>query len=202
MNAIQIKRIGLTGGIGSGKSTLAKLFARKGIRLIDADAISRELTAAGGAAMPAIADVFGPSFVAADGSMDRIRMRQFVFSNEQARLQLQSLLHPLIAQGMQEKLLSLSDENISLVLIDIPLLIESSYWRGKMHKILVVDCSVDTQVRRVMKRSQMSEEEVLRIISHQASRAQRVAAADWVVHNDTDDLAVLEQQVNAIQLHF
>jgi dephospho-CoA kinase len=202
MNLTQIKRIGLTGGIGSGKSTLAGLLARSGVHLIDADAISRELTAAGGAAMPEITKTFGPAFVAADGSMDRAHMRQFVFNNEQARLQLQSILHPLIAQAMQDKLFLLSKENISLVLIDIPLLVESAYWRSQMHKVLVVDCSVQTQVRRVMKRSLMSEQEVLNIIAHQVTRARRVAAADWVIHNDTDDLSVLEQQVNAIQLHF
>ena len=103
---------------------------------------------------------------------------------------------------MQQKLRFLMHTNTSLVLIDIPLLVESTYWRSQIDKILVVDCSVDTQVRRVTQRSHLPAEEVLRIIASQASRTQRLAAADWVLNNDTDDLMHLQKQAQDIQLHF
>jgi dephospho-CoA kinase len=202
MNTTQLRRIGLTGGIGSGKSTLAGVLAKTGIEVIDADAVSRSLTAAGGAAIPAIAQAFGAEFINADGSMNRDQMRQFVFTQASARIQLQSLLHPLISEAIAKKLQLLIDENTPLVLIDIPLLVESDYWRAQLDKILVVDCSVDTQVRRVVKRSQLTAEEVMRIIGNQASRAQRLAAADWVLNNETDDLVQLQKQAHDIQLHF
>lgn len=202
MNTTQLRRIGLTGGIGSGKSTLAGVLAKTGIEVIDADAVSRSLTAAGGAAIPAIAQAFGAEFINADGSMNRDQMRQFVFTQASARIQLQSLLHPLISDAIAKKLQLLIDANTPLVLIDIPLLVESDYWRAQLNKILVVDCSVDTQVRRVVKRSQLTAEEVMRIIGNQASRAQRLAAADWVLNNETDDLVQLQKQAHDIQLHF
>jgi dephospho-CoA kinase len=202
MNTTQLRRIGLTGGIGSGKSTLAGVLAKTGIEVIDADAVSRSLTAAGGAAIPAIAQAFGAEFINADGSMNRDQMRQFVFTQASARIQLQSLLHPLISEAIAKKLQLLIDANTPLVLIDIPLLVESDYWRAQLDKILVVDCSVDTQVRRVVKRSQLTAEEVMRIIGNQASRAQRLAAADWVLNNETDDLVQLQKQAHDIQLHF
>mgnify|MGYP006280080535 CR=1 FL=1 len=202
MNTTRIRRIGLTGGIGSGKSTLAGLLASMGVAIIDADTVSRGLTAAGGAAMPAIASAFGSDFIAPDGSLHRDRMRHLVFSQPDARAQLQALLHPLIAQAMKQQLDALVEKNTSLVLIDIPLLVESSYWRSQMDKVLVVDCAIDTQVRRVMQRSQLPAEEVKRIIASQASRAQRLAAADWVINNEADDLAHLQQQAQTIQLHF
>jgi dephospho-CoA kinase len=202
MNTTQLRRIGLTGGIGSGKSTLAGVLAKTGIEVIDADAVSRSLTAAGGAAIPAIAQAFGAEFINADGSMNRDQMRQFVFTQASARIQLQSLLHPIISEAIAKKLQLLIDENTPLVLIDIPLLVESDYWRAQLDKILVVDCSVDTQVRRVVKRSQLTAEEVMRIIGNQASRAQRLAAADWVLNNETDDLVQLQKQAHDIQLHF
>ncbi|MEI6483537.1 MAG: dephospho-CoA kinase, partial [Betaproteobacteria bacterium] len=103
MNTPEFRRIGLTGGIGSGKSTLARLLAEKGIQVIDADAISRQLTATGGAAMAALARDFGADFVAADGSMNRERMRELVFSQADARLRLQALLHPLISAEIQAR---------------------------------------------------------------------------------------------------
>ena len=202
MNTTQLKRIGLTGGIGSGKSTLAGLLANRGMALIDADEVSRSLTATGGAAIAAITQTFGEEFIASDGSMNRERMRQLVFSQPSARVQLQALLHPLIAEAMQQKMRFLMDKNTSLVLIDIPLLVESTYWRSQMDKILVVDCSVDTQVRRVTRRSHLPAEEVLRIIGSQASRTQRLAAADWVLNNEADDLTLLQKQALDIQLHF
>ena len=202
MNTPEFRRIGLTGGIGSGKSTLARLLAEKGIQVIDADAISRQLTATGGAAMAALARDFGADFVAADGSMNRERMRELVFSQADARLRLQALLHPLISAEIQARQEEIRQKNISLVVIDMPLLVESSYWRQHADRVLVVDCDENTQVRRVVQRSQLKPEQVLDIMAQQAGRAQRLAAADWVVSNDVEGMQALQKQASAIQLHF
>ena len=91
-----IFKLGLTGGIGSGKSTVAQLLAEYGATVVDADAVSRNLTASGGAAMPAIADAFGPHMVAADGSLNRAAMRNLVFEHPHERQRLEAILHPLV----------------------------------------------------------------------------------------------------------
>src|SRR6187402_3572491 len=88
--------VGLTGGIGSGKSTVADRFAREGIAIVDADAVAHRLTAPGGAAMPALRDAFGPTFIMPDGALDRVRMRQHVFADANERRRLEAILHPMI----------------------------------------------------------------------------------------------------------
>ncbi|MFN5809753.1 MAG: dephospho-CoA kinase [Burkholderiales bacterium] len=201
MSHTAFKRIGLTGGIGSGKSTLAQLLVARGVDLIDADALSRQLTAAHGAAMPDIEKEFGPTFMAADGSLARERMRQLVFSQPEARLRLQALLHPRILAALTEQEMQLINQGKPLAVLDIPLLVESAHWRQKVDRVLVVDCSQNTQIRRVMQRSGMAAEAVQAIMATQASREQRLAAADWVVANDSDDIGKLRLQAQAIQLH-
>ena len=201
MNKPVFHRIGLTGGIGSGKSTLARFFLAAGMQVIDADQISRQLTAAGGAAMPKIFQSFGAEFIAADGSMNRERMRELVFKDSKARMQLQDLLHPMIKSGIEE-LQNKIQINSHFVFIEIPLLIESSYWRSQVDRVLVVDCEESTQIRRVVQRSQLKPEQVSLILAQQASRQQRLAAADWVVNNESDNLKQLQNQAIHIQLHF
>jgi len=201
MSHTAFRRIGLTGGIGSGKSTLAQLLVARGVALIDADAVSRQLTAAGGAAMPDIKREFGPAFIAADGSLARDRMRELVFAQPEARLRLQALLHPRILSALLEQESLLINKGKPLVLLDIPLLVESAHWRQKLDRVLVVDCSTDTQIRRVMQRSGMTAEQVQGIMATQANRAQRLSAADWVIDNDSDDIGKLMRQAQAIQLH-
>jgi dephospho-CoA kinase len=201
MSHTEFRRIGLTGGIGSGKSTLAQLLVARGVALIDADAVSRQLTAAGGAAMPDIKREFGPAFIAADGSLARDRMRELVFAQPEARLRLQALLHPRILSALLEQESLLINQGKPLVLLDIPLLVESAHWRQKLDRVLVVDCSTDTQIRRVMQRSGMTAEQVQGIMATQAHRAQRLSAADWVIDNDSDDIGKLMRQAQAIQLH-
>jgi dephospho-CoA kinase len=201
MSHTAFRRIGLTGGIGSGKSTLAQLLVARGVALIDADAVSRQLTAADGAAMADIKREFGPAFIAADGSLARDRMRELVFTQPAARLRLQAVLHPRILSALLEQESLLKNQGKPLVLLDIPLLVESAHWRQKLDRILVVDCSPDTQIRRVMQRSGMSAEQVQGIMATQANRAQRLSAADWVLDNDGDDIGKLLRQAEAIQLH-
>nr|WP_242612687.1 dephospho-CoA kinase [Corticibacter populi] len=192
----RLRRIGLTGGIGSGKSTVARMWrARFASQLIDADAISRSLTAAGGAAIEPIAAHFGDSAIGADGAMDRDRMRARVFADPAARQQLQAILHPLIQQAMVEALCQAAQQGFSSALLDIPLLVESTHWRDRLDAVIVVDCPEALQILRVMQRSGLSESVTRSIIANQASRSQRLAAADTVICNGDIPLLELEQQV-------
>ena len=201
MAQLGFRRIGLTGGIGSGKSTLGHMLTELGLSLVDADAMARELTGPQGAAMPDIAKVFGTAFVAANGSLHRERMRERVFKDPEAREKLQALLHPLISQAMFEAEAALQAQGKPLVVFDIPLLVESRHWRARLDRVLVVDCSPFTQIRRVMQRSGMGQADVERIMQTQAKREDRLAAADWVVNNETDQMEDLRAHAQALYLH-
>ena len=194
------KRIGLTGGIGSGKSTLGQMLQARGFPIINADAISHALTAPQGVAIEPIRQSFGSEFITTDGALDRTRMRQLVFNDATAKLRLQSLLHPLILAGIQQAEISCKDKGSSLVVIDIPLLVESSHWLAALQQVIVVDCDEETQVKRVMQRNQLSAVEVQQIMANQVSRRQRLAAADIVVFNNSDRLEDLRQQAQGLQL--
>ena len=195
-------RIGLTGGIGSGKSTVAAMLAGCGAAVVDADAIARALTLAGGAAMPAIVQEFGPSCVAPDGAMDREAMRALVFSDASARLRLQDIVHPLVAQETGRQAAQAWAGGARCVVFDVPLLVESGRWRSQVDAVLVVDCSVPLQIERVMARSGWSREAVEKVIAQQASRAQRLAAADVCLANGDLNLAQLQQQVEEVWQYF
>lgn len=198
--ATTFKRIGLTGGIGSGKSTLGQMLQERGYPLINADEISHALTAAQGAAIEPIRERFGPEFIAADGALDRARMRQLVFNDAAAKQRLQAVLHPLILAGIQSAEASIKDKGNSLVVIDIPLLVESAHWRAVLQQVIVVDCEEETQVARVMQRNKLSAAEVRQIMANQVSRERRLAAADMVVFNNSDQLADLQQQAQTMCL--
>lgn len=190
-------RLGLTGGIGSGKSTVAAMLTRLGAALVDADAISRSLTLAGGAAMPAIAQTFGPGFVTADGALNRDAMRQLVFSDPGARARLEAIIHPLVVQVTGRRTTEAVQAAAPCVVFDVPLLVESGRWRPRVDAVLVVDCSEALQISRVMQRSGWSQEAVEKVLACQASRAQRLAAADVCLYNQSmslDDLAAQVQQ--------
>src|SRR6201996_1477280 len=142
--------VGLTGGIGSGKSTVADLFAAHGVPLVDTDVIAHRISAPHGLAMPLIAAEFGDAFVAPDGSLDRTRMRALVFSDEGARKRLEAITHPLIrAETEREQ----REAQGPYVIIVVPLLVESGSWRNRVNRVLTVDCSVETQISRVMRRN-------------------------------------------------
>lgn len=190
-------KIGLTGGIGSGKSQVANYLALWGASVIDTDEIAHALTAAGGAAMPRIEKTFGPEVVAASGALNRPAMRQRVFDDPTARLQLESIVHPLIAE--QAERLGAQAEGCYLVYV-VPLLVESGNWRNRVDRICVVDCDPDTQIARVQARSGLTVDTIERIMSVQASRQQRLAVADDVIHNGAQTtISMLEQQ--ALQYH-
>jgi dephospho-CoA kinase len=194
-------RIGLTGGIGSGKSTVAGFLARRGAVIIDADAISRSLTAPGGRAMAAIAHTFGEAMLGPDGAMNRQAMRERIFQDPHAKHQLEHIIHPLVSQITAEQAQAAVQSGHRVLVFDVPLLVESGErWRKQVDRVIVVDCDTETQKQRVMARSGLSAEEVERIVAQQASRAQRLACADLVVVNQGlsfDDLDALIGQVAA-----
>ena len=190
--------VGLTGGIGSGKTTVAELFTSQGAGLVDTDEISHRLTAPAQPAIAEIARKFGPQFVADDGSLDRVRMRDLVFAHPSARKDLETILHPLIRQASTRQI---QESTAPYVVVVVPLLIETGAYRQMMGRILVVDCEPETQVRRVMERSGLSRNEVLSIIASQVSRQERLREADDIIHND-GDLETLRAQVNLLHLRY
>jgi dephospho-CoA kinase len=183
--------VGLTGGIGSGKSAVAEAFRQLGAAIVDADAIAHELTGPGGAAMPEIRRRFGEDFVAPGGSMDRARMRALVFGDPEQRKRLEALLHPLIRAESERRIAATRAPYAVYV---VPLLVESGGYRGRVQRVLVIDCPEDIQVERVCRRSGLSAEQARAIIRSQASRAQRRAVADDVIDN-SGSLAALQQRV-------
>jgi dephospho-CoA kinase len=189
--ARRTRHLGVTGGIGSGKSTLAAMLAQQGAVLIDADQISRSLTAAGGAAIPAIRAQFGAALIDADGALDRAQMRALVFSQPSARQQLEAIVHPLVAEHTAAQAQAAQAQGARCVVFDIPLLVESGHWPRQLDAVLVVDCDEAIQIERTMQRSGLEREAVQRIMATQASRAQRRAAADIVVDNSTLTLVQL-----------
>jgi len=197
MQQTAFKRIGLTGGIGSGKSTFASLLVDRGFVFIDADAISRQLTGIGGDALSQIRQVFGEDFIAPDGSMDRNKMRALIFAQPQAKAQLQDVLHPLIRAAMADQEAAFKAEGKPLVVLDIPLLVESASWPAQLDGVLVVDCSEDRQIARVMARNGWTRAEVQAVMAAQASRQERLATATWVIDNDSDDIQALKRQAQA-----
>ncbi len=203
MTPSRLWRIGLTGGIGSGKSTVAAMLADLGAAVIDADALSRSLTAAGGRAIDAIRTRFGPDMVGADGALDRQAMRQRVFSDPQARQQLEAILHPLVGQLSREQAQAAVQAGHRCLVHDVPLLVESgARWRSQVDRVLVVDCDNATQRERVVARNGLTGPEVDRIIAQQATRLQRLACADLVIFNQGLSLEALRQQVGEAARHF
>jgi len=188
-------RVGLTGGIGSGKSTVLQILTGLGAAAIDADAISRSVTAPGGAAIPAIVQRFGAAFIGPDGALDRERMREQVYADPLARRQLEAIIHPLVGQEIERQVEGARSLARPCAVFDIPLLVESGRWRPKLDRVLVVDCHPETQVRRVQARNGLAAETVGGIIAAQATRAQRLAAADLVIFNDRISLAELQAEV-------
>ena len=185
--------IGLTGGIGSGKSTIANLFVERGAALVDTDQIAHELTAPGGAAIEPIRAAFGDAAIAADGRMDRAYVRSLAFSQPAARLQLEAILHPLIREGTRRGIESALEGGAPYVLVAVPLLVESRDWRGRYQRVLVIDCPPEIQIERVMRRSGLDRAQVEAIMSAQASRDQRLAAADDVIDNSGEPGALTNQ---------
>jgi dephospho-CoA kinase len=190
--------VGLTGGIGCGKSKAADMFAELGADVVDTDAIAHELTGPGGSAMAAVGHAFGPEYLRDDGALNRERMRALVFSDPSEKVRLESILHPLIRSESRRRIEASSAPYVLLV---VPLLIETGGYKDEVDRILVVDCDESTQVARTMARSRLSEEEVRRIMSTQASRTKRLQSANDVISND-GDMDALRSQVEVLHRHY
>jgi dephospho-CoA kinase len=187
--------VGLTGGIGSGKSAAADLFAERGAAVIDTDAIAHAMTRPGGAAMPAIRAEFGDEVVSADGALDRAAMRALVFADPSARKRLEAILHPLIRGECEDRLAASAGAPYAILVV--PLLIEAGDYRKRVNRIAVVDCAETTQIARVINRSGLDRPEIERILAAQATRSERLAAADDIIDND-GDLAALPVQIERL----
>jgi dephospho-CoA kinase len=194
--------VGLTGGIGSGKSTVAAAFEAKGVPVIDADAIAHGLTAPGGAAIEQIRSTFGARFIAVDGRMDRTLMREHVFAQPAERQRLEAILHPMIRA---ETARQAAAAQFPYLILMIPLLVEASrtdpHWRARFDRVLVVDCPEEVQLARVMARSALSREAAQAIMNSQATRAERLDAADDRIDNG-GAAAALAPQVEALHNHY
>jgi dephospho-CoA kinase len=200
--ALPAKLIGLTGGIGSGKSTVASMLVALGARLVDADAIARQVTAKGGAAIKEIASEFGAAVIGADGAMDRDKMRQLAFSDPAARQRLEAIIHPLVSQQTLKLAAQAQQAGSTCIVFDIPLLVESGRWRQQLDRVLVVDCRESTQIARVVARNGWTSQAVEKIMAGQASRAQRLAAADICLYNDGLRLETLALLVRQLAVRF
>ena len=192
-------RLGLTGGIGSGKSTVARILKDLGAALVDADAIARACTEPGGAALPAIAQRFGPDALAPDGSLNRERMRSRIFEQPDLKQALESIVHPLVAEEIRRQAAVAVEP---CVVFDIPLLVESPRWRIQLDRVVVVDCLPATQIARVQARSGWAVETVEAAMRSQCPRAQRLAAADGVIFNDGVSLEQLQRLVTQMARGF
>jgi len=193
----QIPLIGLTGGIGSGKSAVAERLAELGATVIDSDHIAHDITAPQGAAITAIQARFGPEFLAADGSLDRAKMRHLVFNDPNALQSLEAITHPLIhAETLRQACVAHQDGALYLVFM-VPLLVESGYWPQVIDHLVVVDCPPELQITRVMQRSNLDRSEIEQIMRKQALREDRLAAADTILLND-GSLDKLIPQIDAL----
>ncbi|MDM2935741.1 dephospho-CoA kinase [Citrobacter sp. Cu233] len=172
--------VALTGGIGSGKSTVANAFADLGINVIDADIIARQVVERGTPALQAIANHFGSDVIAADGSLQRRILRERIFSDPDEKKWLNALLHPLIQQETQRQFQQATSPYLLWV---VPLLVENALYK-KADRILVVDVTPETQLRRTMQRDDVTREHVEQILAAQATREARLAVADDVIDNN------------------
>lgn len=172
--------VGLTGGIGSGKSTVAGVFAELGVEIIDADVVARDVVEPPSTALDAIRARYGAEILTADGALDRPRMRQLVFADEAERAWLEDLLHPLIEERIRQGIAGCDSPYCMLV---SPLLLETSQRRLVDH-VLVVDVSRQTQLQRSLLRDQSERATIEAIIDAQASREERLRAADDVIDNE------------------
>ena len=174
--------VGLTGGIGAGKSTASGMLSERGALVVDADVVPRQVMEPGGPAYQPVVDRFGTEVLGRDGALDRQRLADVVFADPGARADLNAIVHPAVRAVMAERVAD-ADPGVEVVVLDIPLLVESRRSYPELAGVIVVDCPVDVAVRRVVAQRGMSEEAVRARISAQASRDQRLARADYVIDN-------------------
>jgi dephospho-CoA kinase len=177
------------------------MLADLGAAIVDADAISRSLTTPGGAAIPAIAAFFGRAYISPDGALDRTQMRERVFCDPAAKQQLEAIIHPLVVQIALAQATAAQSAQRPCVVFDVPLLVEAQHWRARLRQVIVVDCESEVQISRVEARSSLSRNDIQNIMAAQASRAQRLAAADIVLFNQDLPLPALQVEVAQLYAH-
>lgn len=187
-------KIGVTGGLGSGKTAVSQAFARLGVPVIDTDEISRALTATEGAALPMLREAFGDSIFNADGTLNRNALRALILNDRAAKSRLESVLHPMILHEVTNQLARL---NAPYVMIVVPLLVESGGYLDMLDRVLVVDCSEETQIQRALARGGWDESEIRAMMAKQVSRQVRLKLADDVINND-GGMDALTAQVAAL----
>ncbi|MCP3661185.1 MAG: dephospho-CoA kinase [Gammaproteobacteria bacterium] len=189
--------IGLTGGIGCGKSAVTDLFSSLGVPVIDADVAAREVVAKGEPALDSLCQLFGSAILKTDGSLNRRQLRDIIFSDSEARQQVEAILHPRIRERMDARLAQLTTP---YAIASIPLLLENGLERT-VNRVLVVDCSPEEQIRRVSKRDRVETDAVEKIIASQIGREKRLAAADDVIVN-SGSLNDLKTVVNSLDAKY
>lgn len=192
-------RVGLTGGIASGKTAVTRLFAECGAGIVDTDVIARDVVLPGTPGLDAIVGEFGAKVLDSRGELDRAAMRRHIFANASARERLEAIVHPLIRQ----KTLELMEATMApYVIVAVPLLIETDFGRF-VDRILVVDCSVELQIERLVRRDGVTADEAHRALAAQTSRESRLAAADDVIDNSGtfDELAVQVERLHTCYLN-
>jgi dephospho-CoA kinase len=194
----EVPLIGLTGGIGSGKTAVSNLLGELGAGIVDTDLISHQITAPGGNAIPLIAKAFGADFIDTGGALNRAKMRALVFANPNARQALEKITHPLIQQETAKQALQLAKSGVPYLVFVVPLLLESGSWVSLIDYLVVVDCPEETQILRVMHRSNMTRLDVENILKAQTSRNARLTAANAVIENQG---SMDELKLEVLKLH-
>lgn len=184
-----MKVVGLTGGIATGKSTVASLFARWGASVLDADQVAREVVEPGSPALAAIVEAFGADALDADGRLDRPAMRRRIASDPQARRTLEAITHPAILKTIAERLATWAAEGRELAVVEAALMVETGSYR-MYPEVVVVSADPEIQVRRVMARDDVGEQDARAMLATQLPMAEKEAAATHVIRNDTDRAAL------------
>ncbi len=190
--------VALTGGIGSGKSSVANMLQEMGASIVDTDEIAHRLTASSAPGAAAIREQFGAHYLLADGALDRARMRELVFADPAAKQKLEAILHPMIRTAVAAAVDAATGPYFVIV---VPLLIETGAYRNLADRILVVDCSAEVQIARVMQRSGLAADAVQAIMNSQVGREERLRHADDIVRNE-GDLAALRAEVQSLHRRY
>jgi dephospho-CoA kinase len=176
-------QVGLTGNVASGKTAVGRIWAARGVPVLDADVLSREAVAAGSPGLAAVRRDFGEGVVAKDGSLDRAQMREIVFRDPAARARLEGILHPLVAEGRARWIAARRAEGVSLVVCEIPLLFETGI-EGEFDAIVFVDAPEPERLRRLVEDRGLEEGEALRIMAAQGDAEVKRGRSDHVLDND------------------
>lgn len=191
---ISMKWIGLTGGIACGKSTVAAMLRAKGLPVLDADAVAREVVGPGSSGLSKVLETFGQDLLLADGTLDRKALGRKIFADVMARETLEKILHPLIRARIASLRKQLAETGHLSAIYDVPLLFEKQM-QAEFDEVIVVYCKPEQQIKRLMERSQLSEREARQRLAQQLPIAVKKAGAATLFDN-SEDLPYLQKQVD------